>query len=359
LQDIRMDCRDLMVFFNVLHHHHDSSFKISSVFLNLDLFEVNLNRELITCIVKKNEYKEKRNEVLLKIKKSEIPHQNMLSNFIPPFDHFRTSLIAAGAWKPKGWDDLIKTLNQLKSRDPLKGERPVSIGFDTNCFINRIHSNIELEIKEYSSRFSFILSKVALSELRPSKKIHGRNINVFKSIMPEHTNFISEFWNQDTLDDRRRSIGLREFHKIRKNTTSLMDDRLKVMDNSKDLQIIEELQRQASGLNHDLIFITSDKQFLRHARGSGITGIEIGIPPLNEMPSTFKVTWLQLCEFLYVLSIYEGILGLHANNTYYMQGIWRGKSTEEWDESTIKIRTKGEKITKAIEKQLKILKKIK
>jgi len=310
-------------------------------------------------IAKKEDYNKKWDGILQKIKRAEGPHRNLLPNFIPKFEHLRNCLIASGMWKPKGWDDLIKTLNENESRDFLKGERPVSIGFDTNCFRNRIHSNLEREIKRYNTKFGFILSKVVQSELRPDKKINNRDVNFFKTILPKRSNFISEFWNQDTLEARRKSLGLREFNKIYKNATTKMNDRLKIRRDSKDIQIIKDLKQQAHEMNHDLIFITSDKQFLRHAREPGIMGIEVGIPPLDDMPLKFKFTWEQLCDFLYLLSIYEGIIGLNAVKGLHVLGIWRGKSIDEWDRGTIKIRLKNQQIAEAVKIQLGILNKLK
>ncbi|MHA1893080.1 MAG: hypothetical protein ACTSX4_01135 [Candidatus Helarchaeota archaeon] len=90
------------------------------------------------------------------------------------------------------WSEMLEKLNKMKDWNPLAGNRPVFIGFDTNCFRNRVYTNLKREIK-YLDSFGFILSKTVQHELRSTDKIKQHDLDALKEALPHHLNIIQEF----------------------------------------------------------------------------------------------------------------------------------------------------------------------
>ncbi|MHA1150831.1 MAG: hypothetical protein ACTSR8_21635 [Promethearchaeota archaeon] len=58
---------------------------------------------------------------------------------------------------------------------------------------------------------------------------------------------------------------------------------------------------------------------------------------------------------LYLTSIHFGAVSLRANNTIQLFGIWRGKTTQEWDSRTVMLRIGSEIFAQNLAQQLQIL----
>ncbi|MHA1265517.1 MAG: hypothetical protein ACTSRS_09805 [Candidatus Helarchaeota archaeon] len=354
-----LSLEDLMIFLNILYHRQCDVITVYPYFLEEGLFRISLGEEgQITRLIEREAYQRRYHELLDSLEEEDEREggvNRVQSNIIPPFKILRKCLVGSGLWKLENWDELKLKLDEIERQNPLRGDRINFIGFDTNCFMNRLFSCIEREYKGNLSKFGFVLSRIVHSELRSTRKIGQRELDLLKEKLPQKREFLDEFWNRDTLQTRLKTIGLVEFNKVKVRSNYIINDGVIRDARENDIQIIEDLHRQSREKNADLVLVTSDEQFHRNAREPGITSYYLKPPPINEMPYDFTGTWEQVCHLLYLLSIYFGGIILRAKNTFHLFGVWRGKSTDAWDSESVKIQIMSSRITTLLTQQMRIL----
>ncbi len=344
MEQFTLQLDELPILLNILYYTDNEVFRIHPYLLGDDIFKISLGKEAqITRLISQETY-------LKKIEKI-----SEFSEITPSFGLIRQILLGSGIWPYQNWSEIQRKLDEVISRNPLCGDRMVMIGFDTNCFINRLYSCIKLIYKQKISRFGFILSKIVRSELMAMKKIKEVELNKLQETLKQNRDIFSEFWNQDTLSTRIRHLGLVEFNKLRTQSNYIINDGIIIDGREKDLQIIEDYQNQIERKNSDILLISSDQQFYDQARGPGILSHYLEIPPLKEMPNQFSGTWEQVCDFIYLLSIVFGVISVRAKDSIQLFGIWRGKKGSEWDSESINIRIGSSRIIQLLKQQLNIL----
>jgi len=281
--------------------------------------------------------------------------QRQDSNIIPPFKILRRCLIGAGLWEMENWGVIKEMLDEVKTRNPLRGERVTLIGFDTNCFMNRIYSLMRHIYKRDLEKFGFVLSRITFLELRASQKIKDTELKSLKEKRGAHAQIIDEFWNQPTLLARAKTIGLVEFNKLKLQSNYILNDGWKIDGRPHDLQIIDDIREQTRARNYDLILLSADEQFYQISREPGVISYYLKPPYLKQMPERFFGTWELFCDFLYLLSVFFGSLSLRAKDTVQIFGVWRGKGVTEWDSESVKVQIGSQRIARLLEQQLKIL----
>ncbi len=252
---------------------------------------------------------------------------------------------------------IINGLENIKSTNPLKGQRHTFIGMDTNCFINRIYSVFKHIYNMDIVRFYFVLSRIVRTELVSMNKIPNEQLDELRNRYRENREIFDEFWNGDSLFTRTKHIGLVEFNKLQTQSKCLINDGVEI-DKSRehDYQIIEDYRKQILPQHYNLMLLSSDKQFAEQARQPGVNSFYLEKPPLDEMPNEYFGNWHMLCDLLYLLSIYFGAISFRGNNnTVKMFGLWRGKQANNWDFESVKIRLGSESLAYMLTQQLTII----
>lgn len=339
-----VDREELMILLNILFKTDNDMFKIHPYLIEKEIFKVSLGKKAkIKRLIEKDEYRESTNDI------------EDLSEIVPEYKVLRKILISSGFWKMENWNEVITILNEIKKRNPLAGERATFIGMDTNCYINRVYSLIRFAYKKEISKFGFVLSRIIKYELQSARKISEEQLDELTTRRSHNEEIFQEFWNGETLQTRLKHIGLVEFRKLLGYTNSVINDGL-VRDNKEhDIQIIEDFRRQIINQNHDLVLLSSDKQFYDLARDPGIRSYYLKLPYLNNFPSEFSGEWEQICDFLYLMSVFFGAISLRARQTIKIFGLWRGKTTEQWDDECVKLRIGSAKLIKLLDPQINIV----
>ena len=330
---------------NILYDKEETNFTLYSYLLGRDLFEISFDdKSFLKISILKNEY----NNI--------INNFTNLENIIPPYKTIRDILIGSGILKVNNWTEIIKKFEDIKKADPLKGDRLTFIGFDTNCFMNRIYSILLNHFNKDIKKFGFVLSNLIIQELKFFNKISKSMIDRLNEQVKNKAEIFQEFWNQDTLNSRKRHIGRIEFNKIRKNSFTLFDSQIEKDDNEDmDLQIINNLKKQTHNKGYDLLLLSFDRQFYEHSRNPGIISYYLDVPTLDNLELKYEVSWEQLYDLIYLTSIYYGAIRLKASKSFKIFGIWRGKNTTEWDNECVKLEVESEKFSRMIKQQLNIL----
>ncbi|HEC39411.1 hypothetical protein LCGC14_0887380 [marine sediment metagenome] len=337
---------ELIVLLNILYLNGNSNFNVYPYLIKEKIFSVALEDQvIIKRLINKNTYNQS------------LPEKSF-PEIIPQYSHLRNILIASGFLKMSNWDTMEAELNRIKSIDPLQGQRFTFIGMDTNSYINRIYSVLKNSYKGNISNYFFVLSRVIEIELRAARNIPNEQLDELKADENYKDNlfFLDEFWNGESISTRIKHIGRVEFNKLRKQSRCLINNSIELNgDIESDLQIIEDFRGQIIKQNYDLLLLSSDKHF-EQARESGIYSLNLKIPNVDDIPDQFSGNWQHLCDFIYLNSIYFGAISFRGpNNTIQIYGLWRGKSTEDWDSESVKIRIGSKTIIDLLEQQLKII----
>ena len=230
---------------------------------------------------------------------------------------------------------------------------------DTNSYINRIYSVLKYTYKGDISSFFFVLSLIVSKELRSARNIPSGQLEDLKDneVYRGIRDIFSNFWNNDSLFSRIRHIGRVEFNKQKKRSRCLMNENLEILkDVDSDLQIIDDFQNQVTKHNYNLLVVSSDKYIHDQGRGPGIVCLDLRMPIMKELPEEFSGNWENLSDFLYLSGVYFGAISFRGNkNIVQIYGLWQGKTREDWDTESLKIRIGSEAIKELLEQQLKII----
>jgi len=337
--------RELPVLLNILMHAGNDKFRVHSYLLDQDLFSIDLEGGTVDRLIERRDF-QRSYEALLEPGEDE-------SNIVPPFNLLRRCLIGAGVWEMGNWGTIKKKLDEIKIRNPLKGERITLIGFDTNSFMNRIYSVMQHIYKRDITKFGFVLSRRVHLELRTAQKIKNPELEALKAKL-NCKDILGEFWNQPTLLARQKMVGLAEFNKLKLQSNYVINDGLAKDDRDADLQIMDDLWEQTRVRNYDLLLISADKDF-QVAREPGVDGNYLKNPDLKQIPQRFSGSWEQICDFIYLLSVFFGALSMRSKDTIQTYGIWRGKEETDWDTESIKVKIGSEALARLLRQQLEIL----
>lgn len=341
---------ELLVLLNVLYSKDNNMFMLYPYTIRRDIIRINLEKTVsIKMLINQDNYQ----QILVENELYDFPE------IIPQFKILRKILIASGFLKMENWTSILNEFKKIKSINPLKGQRHTFIALDTNCYINRIYSVMKHEFRRDISHFYFVLSRIVKTELTSMKKISNTQLNNFKYKYQDIENILNEFWNSDTLNTRKKHIGLVEFNKLRQLSKCLINNRIQIDPNREyDFQIIEDYRNQILTQNYNLLLLSSDKQVAEQAREPGINSVYLKLPPLNKLPYKYSGTWQMFCDFLYLTSVYFGAISLRGNNhIIQILGLWRGKQSSNWDLESIKVRIGSDTITNLLKTQLNIIRK--
>ncbi|MHA1282334.1 MAG: hypothetical protein ACTSQP_07465 [Promethearchaeota archaeon] len=338
---------DLIVLLNILYDLGSAHLIIKPYILGHELFSIKLDGKVrLNLLISKDDYYDIIQEI------------SGYKTIVPNYQTIRDILIGSGFLELKNYEDLISELNKLKKINPLLGQRLVDIGMDTNCFMNRLFSQLLLKYRDDLKKFIFISSRIVKHELTNMKKIRKEDLQAFIKAISRNKDIFEEFWNSETLESRKKHIGLIDYNKLRKAAVYNANDAVQLRDDVDfDKQIIDDYRNQILNKNHDLLLLSSDRQFHDYCREPGIKSIYLEIPSLENLnQQNYCGNWEQLCDLIYLSSIYFGAISLiSGDKKIQIFGIWRGKQTREWDSEQIKLKIGSERISKLISGQFEIL----
>jgi len=238
------------------------------------------------------------------------------------------------------------------NRDPLKGEKPVFISFDTNAFIRRHYTLISNLLISNKRRAGFVASRGVLAELGGiDAKYQAPDISQISTTLgvnreKANLEILNEFFNQLKRSERLFRMGFVEYRKMSKR------EYFEELEGEKgDTNIIEKLEEFSIRKNVDLLVFSEDEAFIDRATAHKLMGIRLDHP--EKPPPSTEVDWEETAQLLYTAAIIYGIISVTGKINARIHGIWRGKKAEHWNTETLKITTENPELQEFLEKTKK------
>lgn len=298
-----------------------------------ELFRIDLEKGRID-LMSREEYEKRWNRVI-----NDFP---MLGEEIPKYRHYLKVFQISGILKPRNWDYIKEKFLKAIDRNPLRGDRALFIGFDTDVLVNRFSSVILKDVEK--EKFGICLNKGVSDELHPKWDVKiDRNLNNLLKRVAREFNFI----NQPILSAREFKLGAIEYRKLKRDYYYK-----EIESESGDRKIIKEYKKFCDDNRVDLLIFSSDNNFVERVNeiGEGMRGIRID--QSEGLSGTACAKWEEIIELLYCTAIIYGFISFSGVKLY---GIWAGKKGEHWNGESIKAEFESDKLGEEIERDLNIL----
>ncbi|MEM3594407.1 MAG: hypothetical protein QXS27_06740 [Candidatus Jordarchaeaceae archaeon] len=341
---------EMFLFLNGLFLNDVRRFTVRSLLLNRDLFWVTLSGVEETSevggVILGEVYEQLRNKC------------GEVISEIPSYTEYLNMFLASGVHKPNDWSRITRGLVEELNRDPLRGDRPVFISFDTNALIRRYYTLFSnfLSVENARRRFrplraGFVESSGVRKELEKfDTKYNDSDISEMSKTLDVNREILDEFFNQLKLRDRLFRIGYVEYNKM------LKQEYFEELEGeSGDIKIIETLEKFSKNRNIDILVLSEDSDLIDRANKRKLKGIRLDRP--ISPPQQTQVTWEEIAQLLYTAAITYGAISITAKTKAKIYGVWKGKKAEHWNTETLKISTENPNLQEFLEKNKKILSK--
>ena len=340
---------DLFLLLNGLFVGGVNRFTVKSFILNHKLFWVNLSgpREIseVGGLIPKNVYEQLRNRCGEAIGE------------IPSYTDYLNTFLASGVHKPKNWTQTAKIFLRELNRDPLSGERPVFISFNTNAVIKRYYTLISNFLKNWNAqrrakqlRAGFVASYGVLEELEGFNiKYSASDVSLMNRTLTVNREILDEFFNQLKLEERIFRMGFVEYRKMSKQ--EYFEE---IEGGIGDINIIKTLVKFSKQKNADILVFSEDSDFVEKATARKLKGVRLDRP--SKPSQRTEADWEHIAQLLYTTAITYGAIGITAKIKAKIYGVWRGKKGEHWNTETLKITTENPELQNFLEINQKILK---
>ena len=215
------------------------------------------------------------------------------------------------------------------------GHEPVALGIDTNLFAWRILDALELDPERYSDDKGrrpvngFALATGIYDELHWHYK-HYETRSLEDSFGPE----FDRLDGQPAGDNREGFMGLYEYRHLRDNRYA------DVIDCDRgDETIVEAYAGYDEVSRKRVLLISNDYGFVELARDEGLLAQHVSFPV--DIPRKVTVSWDEIGEVLYTLSVLFGVLRLPKVTLY---GVWNGKTGEDWQRRRLDVQCRSERV---------------
>lgn len=340
------------LFLDAKHH-----LTIKDALFGLELFDITLSDQIeIEILVDLDQIKQNRKKIPINIQ-NEFPNK---SRFL---EIFLKSGLFFNKYYRSSFDYILRDMDQV---NPLNGDLPIALSFDTNLYFNQFFSQIyPMLLERYGApRFpvKFLMSEGVKKELtRYEKKYKQIDVDDLKD-MVKFPSIVEDFFNQPTLASRLWHLGHSDFLKCIENVNyKLVDEDISVNSNDMDNKIINGLIKEIKQQNIKLYILSQDSDFIARSRGNkNLVAKFLDKIPNSKLKQWYSINWEKFVRFIYTLSVTFGaiILERKGKPIIIIQGIWRGKKLFHWENESMKICSANNLLAK-IEKDLTILRNIK
>jgi len=270
----------------------------------------------------------------------------VLQREIPVFSELRDCLYASSILMSENLIELEGILAEGCSRDLLKGNRSLFIGYDNNSlrfWSNKVVESMLSEIfKNGMQKVGFCLSDGVKKELRSSWDQKFKMKDIEKLNVP----FGSRFLNQPPKDARKARLGAVEY----KHITMLPScEEIQESDHG-DFEIIDSYKRFQNGHTADVFLISGDNNFISMAHESKMRALYLKMP--NIQREKMDAGWENIVDLIYYTAIVYGYVELDGVKIY---GIWTGKDGSHWDHYMIDVDLKNRDRSNDMLKDIRIL----
>lgn len=332
----------------VLNELSKASIKIQVIYPPIGkLFSASCGEKCELEIISEYEYQRLRNDFLRYENKGSIPDEE-----IPYGSDFRTCLYTSSVLKSGNHVELEEIIEEGTSRELLKGKKPLFIGYDTNALSNRINVTVEDLISKRSRsnkpQIGYCLSGAVREELHTilDDKYKQNEIDQLKLT---GMNFVWNFLNQPPKRSRMAYLGAEEFKQIISNPNCELID----AEEKGDAAIVNSYKRYEKSHDVELVLITGDYHFTSRAQSNRLRTLCMKMPLAFQGSKLIGCDYRALIELIFCTAIIFGYIDMGDIGIY---GVWKGKSSEDWDDQRVNIEIVNPEIKVSILKDLQVIK---
>jgi hypothetical protein len=310
------------------------------------LFSVSFGENCELDIVSEYEYQRLRNDFLRYENKDSIPERE-----IPSGTNFRTCLYASSVLKSESCKDLEEVIEEGVSRELLKGKKPLFIGYDTNALSNRINVTVEDIISPKSKggrpQIGYCLSGGVRDELYDILDCKYKQYEIEQLKLPG-MDFARNFLNQPPKQSRMAYLGAVEFKQIISNPNCELID----SEGKGDEAIVNSYKKYEKNHDVELLLVTGDSIFTSRAQSKRLRTFWMKSPLALQGSNLIKCDYKNLIELIFCTAVIFGYINVGGIEVY---GVWRGKSSEDWDDQRVNIEIANSQIKDGVLRDLRVI----
>lgn len=273
-------------------------------------------------------------------------NNSLLQREIPVFSELRDCLYASSILTSENLIELEEILAEGCSRNLLKGNMPLFVGYDNNSlrfWSNKVVDSMLFEIfQNGTQKVGFCLSSGVKKELRSSwdKKFKMRDIEKLNEP------FAPKFLNQPPKDARKARLGAVEYKHI-----TMLPSCEEIQDSDfGDFAIIDSYKKFQDEHDVDVFLISGDNNFISMAHESKMRALYLKMPKIQN--DKLDAEWGNIVDLIYYTAIVFGYIELGDVKIY---GIWTGKDGSHWDNYMLDIDMEHCGCSKNMMKDIRIL----
>lgn len=271
---------------------------------------------------------------------------DILQREIPVFSELRDCLYASSILTSENLIELEEILAEGCSREPLKGDKPLFIGYDNNSlrfWSNKVVESMLSDIfRNGMQKVGFCLSSGVRKELRSrwDEKFKMKDIKKLDG------HFVSIFLNQPPKDARKARLGAVEYKHI-----ATIPSCEEIQDiGYGDFEIIDSYKRFQQEHDVDVFLISGDNNFISMAHESKMRALYFKMPKIQN--DELDAEWENIVDLIYYTAIVFGYVELGDVKIY---GIWTGKEGNHWDDYMLDIDMKHSDRSNNVLRDIRIL----
>lgn len=258
---------------------------------------------------------------------------------LPDKETYVRALVATGLSKLENQEKVETFLRQHCYPDLVAGHHPIAAGIDTNVMAWRLPDVLEIDPEEYTDENDrqavngFALAEGIYEELNWHYK-HYDTRSLEDAFGPEFVRLD----NQPAGANREGIMGLFEYRRLRDHRYADT-----IPSNTGDEAIIEAYAKYDTESRKNVVLFSNDYGFIDRAHDHGLLAQHIAYP--IDVPEDVTVTWDEVVDILYIISVIFGVLKLPGVTLY---GVWNGKRGEDWQHERIDIEARSDGLSKVI-----------
>ena len=106
-------------------------------------------------------------------------------------------------------------------------------------------------------------------------------------------------------------------------------------------EIIKALEKHSRYNREEILAVSEDSDFVSKCKSFEINALRLD---RGRLPTdAIKARWIEVCDLLHVLAITLGVIRLKWDNDNWLliEGIWRGKKEESWNQERVRLSTEN------------------
>jgi hypothetical protein len=319
--------------------HGRTGISFNSVFMDLDMVELDIGKGRIDSLVTAESYQKAFSEVQNRI------GDPIMSKEVPAYSDFKEALQASLLLPPDNLAEVMKELRLIESHriQPSRFPKQTCVAIDTNIAYYRLFSRLLITseacgVPDYDpSSIQILIAELVEQEIseKCGRKYRENELDVLRKGF-HNPRLLTNLMNSCTKDGRKALNAQAELSVIRQkyNTWDVSGGQWNEDKEKRDQEIIGSLAAHARSEDLDILFLSADDKASSAAKAFKLPIMVLRYP--YDVPRTIAYDPWLVAELLYDLSLIHGIISIRGLGVKVF-GDWAGKTAEDYRQEKIKI----------------------